>query len=144
MCRSSSTGQAPRPVGPPATVPTRSAWVEGPDPPMCIGIPMEILSSDGHRAMARTPAGTVREIRLLLVGAVAVGSHVLVISDTAMREIDSDEARKIADALEATTAAAEGQPFEHLFADLIGREPQLPPGLEVGGPNSAAPVKSEG
>lgn len=113
---------------------------------MCIGIPMEIVSSDGHFAMARTPAGTVREIRLMLVGALPVGSHVLVISDTAMREIDSDEARKIADALEATTAAVEGRPFEHLFADLIDREPTLPPGLEPGGPNSASvsPVRREG
>jgi hydrogenase expression/formation protein HypC len=40
--------------------------------------------------------------------------------------LDALEARQIADALLAVTAAASGQPFEHLLADLIEREPELP------------------
>jgi hydrogenase expression/formation protein HypC len=46
--------------------------------------------------------------------------------NVAIRALDALEARQIADALLAVTAAASGQPFEHLLADLIEREPELP------------------
>ena len=56
----------------------------------------------------------------------AVGDWLLVHVNIAVRAISQLEAQQIGDALQAVTAAASGQPFEHLLADLIDREPQLP------------------
>ena len=44
----------------------------------------------------------------------------------ALIRIDELRAQQVRDALLALDAAMSGQPFEHLFADLIGREPELP------------------
>ena len=70
---------------------------------------------------------------MMLVGAVPVGTQVLVHVDSAVRVLDADEARQIDDALDGVAAALAGQPFEHLFADLIDREPALPDFLRPGG-----------
>ena len=40
-------------------------------------------------------------------------------------------ADRLGDALRAVSAAAAGQPFEHLLADLIEREPELPEHLRT-------------
>lgn len=69
-------------------------------------------------------------VTLALTGPVPIGGHVLVHLGSAIRILDEEEARQIADALAAVAAAAAGQPFDHLLADLIDREPQLPPGLD--------------
>jgi hydrogenase expression/formation protein HypC len=61
----------------------------------------------------------------------APGDWLLVHVDTAIRVLDAMEARHIADALEAVDRAARGEAFEHLIADLIDREPQLPEHLRV-------------
>jgi hydrogenase expression/formation protein HypC len=92
---------------------------------MCIGLPMTIMSSDGATALAER-RGEQRRISLLLVGELPVGSQVLVFIDSAVRLLDAEEARQIDDALDGLAAAIEGRDFEHLFADLIDREPQLP------------------
>ena len=57
------------------------------------------------------------------------GDWLLVHVNLAIRAIESKEAQQIGDALHAVAAAAAGEPFEHLIADLIDREPQLPPHL---------------
>lgn len=59
-----------------------------------------------------------------------VGDWLLVHVGVAVRALSELEARQISDALEAVTAAAAGRPFEHLLADLIDREPELPPHLQ--------------
>jgi hydrogenase expression/formation protein HypC len=58
------------------------------------------------------------------------GDWLLVHVDVAVRALDDDEAQQIGDALQAVAAAAAGEPFEHLIADLVDREPELPEHLK--------------
>uniref|UniRef100_Q07S97 Hydrogenase assembly chaperone hypC/hupF n=1 Tax=Rhodopseudomonas palustris (strain BisA53) TaxID=316055 RepID=Q07S97_RHOP5 len=92
---------------------------------MCVGLPMMVVSTDGVNALCER-RGEQRRVSTLLIGEVAPGDQVLVFIDNAVRKLDPIEARHIDDALEGLAAAIEGKPFEHLFADLIDREPQLP------------------
>ena len=98
---------------------------------MCIGIPMTVRECNEHLALCER-RGETRRVSMLLVGAVAVGTQVLVHIDSAVRVLEAAEAQQIDDALDGVAAALAGQPFEHLFADLIGREPELPAFLRVG------------
>lgn len=92
---------------------------------MCLGIPMTVVDGDGVQALCARGEER-RAISMLLVGAQPAGTKVLVHLDSAIRVLDQDEARLIDDALAGLAAAVEGRNFEHLFADLIDREPQLP------------------
>jgi hydrogenase expression/formation protein HypC len=67
-----------------------------------------------------------RRVSLLLLGAQEPGTQVLVHIDTAIRVLDTEEARLIDDALRGLEAALRGENFDSHFADLIDREPQLP------------------
>ena len=93
---------------------------------MCIGTPMTLLSVDGLVARAATRAGEERTISLALTGGGEVGTWVLVHLDTAIRPLEAEEAGLIADALDGLAASLRGESFDHLFADLIGRTPELP------------------
>lgn len=92
---------------------------------MCLGVPMRVISDDGFRAVVER-RGEMRQVSTLLVGPQAPGALVLVHVDTAVRILDAEEARRIDDALDGVAAALEGRDFEHLFADLVDRTPQLP------------------
>ena len=96
---------------------------------MCIGIPMQIRSQDGLTALCEG-RGEERRVSLLLTGEQPVGTWVMVHVDTAIRTLDPAEVPLLNDALDALDAVNRGDPFEHLFADLIGREPQLPDHLK--------------
>ncbi len=98
---------------------------------MCIGIPMTVVEGDEHGAMCER-RGEVRHVSMLLIGPVPVGTLVLVHVDSAVRVLEAGEAQQIDDALDGVAAALAGQPFEHLFADLIDREPELPAFLRPG------------
>ena len=92
---------------------------------MCLGIPMVIVEGDDMRALVER-RGEQRHVSMLLVGEQPVGTIVLVHIDSAVRVLDEAEAKLIDDGLDGVAAALEGKPFEHLFADLVDREPQLP------------------
>jgi hydrogenase expression/formation protein HypC len=92
---------------------------------MCIGAPLEVIEVDGLVALCRGAAG-MEHIDLALIGPVHPGGHVLSHLGVAVRWLDAEEARAIADAVQAVTLATAGEPFEHLLADLIDRTPQLP------------------
>lgn len=96
---------------------------------MCLGVPLQVRSVDVGVALCRDAVGERRISTLLLDAPPAPGDWVLVHIDAAIRAIDAEEARLVRDALLAVSAAAEGAPFEHLLADLIDREPELPPHL---------------
>lgn len=98
---------------------------------MCIGIPMQVVSVGEGVGVCRT-GEEEREVNFLLVGTVAPGDWLLVHAGNALREISAEEAAQVTDALQAALAAAAGLPFEHLIADLVDREPQLPPHLMAG------------
>ncbi len=92
---------------------------------MCLGIPMVIVEGDDMQALVER-RGERRRVSMLLVGEQPVGSIVLVHIDSAVRVLEADEAKLIDDGLDGVEAALAGKPFEHLFADLVDREPQLP------------------
>lgn len=97
---------------------------------MCLGVPLRVVSAEAGAALCEDGAGQRRRVSTLLLDAPPdAGQWLLVHIETAIRAIDAEEARLIGDALRAVSAAASGDPFEHLLADLIDREPELPPHL---------------
>ena len=110
---------------------------------MCLGVPMQVQSVSGLAAdcVPHGGEGERRTVSLALVGPVEPGAHVLVHITSAVRVLDPAEAALIAGALSAVAAAAEGAPFEHLIADLIDREPELPAHLR---PDPPAPQPGVG
>lgn len=99
---------------------------------MCLGVPMQVVAAGPGWADCRH-GDAMRRIDTLLLDDVSPGDWVLVHVTSAVRAIDASEAVLIHGALLAVERAAAGQPFEHLLADLIDREPQLPPHLRPGG-----------
>jgi hydrogenase assembly chaperone HypC/HupF len=104
---------------------------------MCVGLPMQIVETRGRHALARFGAET-REIDLALVGPQAVGAWVLVFLDAAREVITAEQAQKTHDALKAVALVMAGETsMDHLFADLVDREPQLPEHLRSALPKTA-------
>jgi hydrogenase expression/formation protein HypC len=93
---------------------------------MCIGLPMQVVENHGDSAVCRY-RGDLSNIDMMLVGEQAVGTWLLVFLDTAREVIEAERAQQIGDALEAMRLVMQGETaIEHLFVDLIDREPQLP------------------
>jgi hydrogenase expression/formation protein HypC len=93
---------------------------------MCIGIPMQVveLHDESARCIYR---GHESMVDMMLVGPQPAGTWLLVFLDTAREVLSEQKARQIADALEAMRLAMQGDNrIDHLFADLVDREPQLP------------------
>lgn len=95
---------------------------------MCIGIPMRVIS-DGDFVAECERHGAISSVSLMLVGPQAAGTYLLTHLGSAIRVLDPVEARAIDDALAGLAEAVEGRSFESLFADLVSREPELPPHL---------------
>jgi hydrogenase assembly chaperone HypC/HupF len=72
------------------------------------------------------PGGRPERMDMRLVGPAEPGDWVLAFLGTARELIDAEQARRVLDALRALEAANRGEGIDHLFADLIDREPQLP------------------
>jgi hydrogenase expression/formation protein HypC len=107
---------------------------------MCIGVPLQVESLESHDGdeglFALCTDGTQRErLDMRLVGRQAPGTWVLSFLGAARRVLDPVEAAQIRDALQALHVALQDDPdptaFDALFADLINREPQLPPHLQA-------------
>ena len=93
---------------------------------MCIGIPMQVIETGEGRSLCRARDGD-HMIDMSLVGVVEPGQWVMVQFATAREVISEEAARKSADAITALEMVMRGEGgFEHLFADLIDREPELP------------------
>ncbi|MCO6184610.1 HypC/HybG/HupF family hydrogenase formation chaperone [Rhizobium sp. L1K21] len=95
---------------------------------MCIGIPMRVISSTPFEAVCERH-GVQHSVSVMLIGEQEAGAWLLTHLGSAIRVLDAEEARMIDDALTGLSQAAEGGEFDALFADLIDREPQLPPHL---------------
>ena len=85
---------------------------------MCLGIPMQVLESDGLVARCAGRGGE-RRVTLLLVGEVPVGGWVLVHKDDAVRTLEEEELGPLNDALDALVLAMRGENTDHLFADIL-------------------------
>jgi hydrogenase expression/formation protein HypC len=86
---------------------------------------MRIVEADEMSALCERGEER-RRVSLLLLGPQPVGAFVLVHIDTAVRVLDEEEAGLIEQALQGLAAALRGENIDRHFADLIGREPQLP------------------
>lgn len=105
---------------------------------MCVAIPMRVEALQGgaarcaRAAEAGTGAGVLVDISLL--EALQPGDWVLVFRDEALRVVSREEAMEVENALRATAAVMAGDASEETiragFADLIDREPPLPPHLQ--------------
>lgn len=98
---------------------------------MCLGLVMTVIESDDVGAIVAWGQDR-RRVSMALVGRQPVGTQVLVHIDMAVRVVDADEAKLLRDAITGLVAAQRGEDFEHLFADLVDREPELPPHLRPG------------
>ncbi|MGJ0508670.1 MAG: HypC/HybG/HupF family hydrogenase formation chaperone [Methylocystis sp.] len=92
---------------------------------MCLGFPMTVVSGDALQAICARK-GETQMVSMLLVGEQPAGARVLVHLGSAMRVLDETEADAIDAALDGLSAALNGASFEHFFADIIDREPELP------------------
>jgi hydrogenase assembly chaperone HypC/HupF len=97
---------------------------------MCIGIPMQVAGLRSRYALC-LGNGESREVDMALVGEQPVGTWVLVFLDAAREVLSAQDAARIGDALQALALIGQGETnVDHLFADLIGREPELPDHLK--------------
>jgi len=93
---------------------------------MCIGLPMQVVELRGESALCLY-RGDATLVDMMLVGEQPVGTWLLVFLYAAREVISEHKATQIANALEAMSLAMQGETqLDHLFADLVGREPQLP------------------
>ncbi len=75
--------------------------------------------------------GERREINMQLVGDQPPGTWVLTFLDTAREVISEERAHQVSDAIQAINLVMQGQTnVDHLFADLIDREPEPPPSMQ--------------
>jgi len=96
---------------------------------MCIGIPMKVIHSDNGMADCEGH-GRRERLNVMLVGDLAPGTWVLAHQGSALRTLSDEEAQQINAALSALDAAFAGdRAIDDCFADLVGREPTLPPHL---------------
>ncbi len=99
---------------------------------MCIGTPMRIVTAEAGVAVCEG-RGRRERIDLALVGAQAVGSWILAYQGSAVRTLSPEEARQTTAALDALDAVLAGHAnVDAYFADLVEREPMLPPHLRDG------------
>ncbi len=99
---------------------------------MCIGIPMRVIESHPGYALCETGDGATRRIDTLLLGEQPVGTWLLTFLDTAREVLTAESAAQISAALQAVELAMRGETnIDHLFQDLLDREPVLPDFLRV-------------
>lgn len=94
---------------------------------MCLGIPMQVKEVRETYAICEGRNGR-QNINTLLVGDVVPGQWLMTFLDSAREIIDAEQAALVNAALDGLQALAAGDEtnMDHYFADLVGREPQLP------------------
>jgi len=98
---------------------------------MCIGIPMRVVEPVNERAAWCSGREGRQLIDLALVGAQPPGTWLLTFAGAGREVLAPEAAAAIDGALDALESALAGDArgIEAGFADLVGREPQLPPHL---------------
>ena len=94
---------------------------------MCIGAPMQVTQSYQHFALCSDANGDPQRIDTALVGQQPPGTWLLVFLGAAREILDADTAASMDNALDALAVVMAGETnIDHLFADLVDREPPLP------------------
>lgn len=90
---------------------------------------MQVVESRDGTAVCEG-MGERREINMQLVGDQPVGTWVLTFLDAAREVITEESARQVSDAITAINLVMQGESnVDHLFADLVDREPEPPPSM---------------
>jgi hydrogenase expression/formation protein HypC len=98
---------------------------------MCIGVPMQVISITDLVACCEAD-GKQQDVDISLVGEQAPGTWLLVFLGVAREVIESRRAQQVQDALQALDHVMSGSDqIDHLFADLVDREPPLPDFLKA-------------
>lgn len=94
---------------------------------MCLGIPMLVVEAKENFAICEGRNGR-QEINTLLLGKVEAGQWLMTFLNSGREVIDAERAALVNAALDGLQAVAEGGEvnLDHFFADLVGREPELP------------------
>lgn len=100
---------------------------------MCMALPMQVIRMEGTMALCQGHEG-VERIDTILTGRLDAGQWILSFLGAAREVIDGERAAQVGDALAALRAILDGQAsgrdaaalIDLHFADLVGREPQLP------------------
>jgi hydrogenase expression/formation protein HypC len=88
---------------------------------------MKIVSCEGSVAVCRNDEeGRDEVVDLSLIGTQKAGNWVLVFMGAAREVIDPDQLEVVLQARKAMAAALKGEDVDAFFADLVGREPELP------------------
>ena len=99
---------------------------------MCIGIPMRVIEQGFPLAWC-TGRGEQKHVDMLITGSQPPGTWVLEFHGVARRVLAEDEAKETNSALDALEAVMRGESdVDAYFADLAGREPELPVHLRGG------------
>ncbi len=99
---------------------------------MCIGLPMRVVEPDGSFAWCES--GSERErLDMMLIGEQPVGTWVLGFHGAARQLMTEEEAVQALAGRQALAAVLSGEGnIDDFFADLVGREPELPAHLRKG------------
>ncbi|RKZ81451.1 MAG: HypC/HybG/HupF family hydrogenase formation chaperone [Gammaproteobacteria bacterium] len=98
---------------------------------MCIGVPMQVVKMQDTHAICEAD-GKQELIDMILVGEQVAGTWILNFLGAARDVLTEENAQNIRQALTAMSDIMQGEKhIDHLFADLIDREPELPPHLQA-------------
>ena len=101
---------------------------------MCIGLPLRVIEPDGSFAWCEAD-GERERLDMMLVGEQEVGTWVLGFHGAARQVLSAEEAaRSRAGRLALAAVLAGDARVDRFFADLVGREPELPAHLRKGLP----------
>lgn len=114
---------------------------------MCLALPMKVIRMEGTTALCQGRNG-VERVDTLITGKLEPGQWILSFLGAAREVIDAERAAQVEDALTALESILHGngstEALIHAgFADLIGREPQLPEFLRPN-PPLPQPLSHEG
>jgi hydrogenase expression/formation protein HypC len=100
---------------------------------MCIGVPMRVEKIEGLRAWCVNEEEQVQEWAdlSLLETLPQTGDWVVVFMGSAREVVEPERLQALLDARAAMRAALTGGNVDAYFADLIDREPPLPPHLQA-------------
>lgn len=98
---------------------------------MCLGVPMQVVESDGLMALCAADGGT-ETVDIALVGPQTTGTWLLVFLGAARAVLDPATAAQITRALGGLRSLMAGGDLGDAFADLEARPPELPAHLRAG------------
>jgi len=97
---------------------------------MCVGLPMRVVVA-GEFVAECEGRGQRQRLDVRLIGSPPADTWVLAFQGSAVRVLSADEAAQTNAALDALDAVMAGTgDLDAHFADLVGREPQLPEHLK--------------